>query len=1188
MGAASRSFDIPSLERLHQLLLVKEFGPELQRVLSDAFPDYSCSCNVEAAKDSSRTSATISLRQGCLRGTDVQLRWDMSSPNRLELSSSVTTKLQTRLIAWLGGVVGTVGGSGLFIAGLSEGAVSFAALFIGFLVGAFVGALLGWALSSVFYLAFASKATRADNRTLQQQALDLSATATQTRMRGFSGAEAGGAAQACGGAGAAAPQQTNSAGAPPDSRPSAPFLLGGYGSFRPPLSWSVYVVGAVSLFFGLSGLADRRQIEGLAFLIGFVLGWPTYGFLRAKAERKIRHRIQGTPGFFLNWLAAVCLVFPLFMKRGDPSLNDGAGALVACLLLYWGAKSRLRGSKASAGAKVVPTRGSAGAGVEPDPATSTRQSPRPALAYARKEQPLPVASPGIPVVSQQPAGPDVPPTDRRAAPAAPATAMPRSSGPRRAGRRALAVFGAAGALVIVVWGGHKLLDWHRHRRILATIEECRSAEQFAQAYELAKKQFRRLPEANPRRAQYGVLTELCLFDLARQEDDPDAYQDYLDQYPSGTYASAARERQDHAAFRLATEHGKAEAFAAYLRGYGEEARHRQRAEELMDAVNFRLAEAAGTPEAYRKCVEQLRTDPVKRKALEALDDAAFGRAKTSRAPATFRAYLKEFPSGRHAGEAAELLDDTCYELAAASSADDGLRRYLKDFPKGRHPGEARDKLDRRAWERARARGDAAAYRAYLRAQPVGAYGADARARIDLLQYREVADADAVAAYRAFLKKHPENRHADDVRKALRVKFEEVKQRYSKEAGVRGTDKAASQAFLALLDHALAGGSGSVPVCLVASTSVREYRDFTPGEKTVTDFVFRAAAEAKKKQSVALPGHYTIDKLPSERGVPLVGDALTAAARSRYEEQFVQSLQHGIADCLGPDFLCLSRSREFSSSDPYLLLRYDIRNQKSPDGTPVLGARTLRSQLGTSFRGYSLIVAVDCEVEVGLGAGRVAHRTQFTAEPSFYVSGSKYTDFLQNTFRNSAKELLAHFGLADSDRPRPATTAKPQTPAKPEPRVSGQWPTLDGKTAVKPTARPDTVNWAQPPRKAPLPAPLARIVNRNRDAAGGHGNAQVTVKWSARGGVGVVMSSVMMAGATAQRRILINGQVVQGWYRSTKSQTKTFTVTPGKVKVVGETKYRAVLGALALPSESTRRTVDVGPGEHKTVTLHTTW
>ncbi|MDF1855697.1 peptidoglycan-binding protein [Pseudooceanicola sp.] len=308
------------------------------------------------------------------------------------------------------------------------------------------------------------------------------------------------------------------------------------------------------------------------------------------------------------------------------------------------------------------------------------------------------------------------------------------------------------------------------------------------------------PDAGLLRVTTTDTGEIAYWSAVRDLNTVDAYQAYIDRYPSGKFIAEARDaiadleleperraQADEAALNLSRDQRRViqsnlTAIGYSTRGvdglFGPATR---RAISAWQEANGQAATgylnrpqvAAIQAAADRKAAQLAQEERDRQAAVERADRAYWRDLGQGQDEAALRAYLNRYPRGVFADTARErlkIIDDRRaeearreerrdWETARRNDTEAAYRDFLNRYPRGRYADEARAALqaiedrrqeeagreERRIWETARGQDSVAAYRDYLDRYPRGRFADEARSRIDALQgntrdSREVAKA----------------------------------------------------------------------------------------------------------------------------------------------------------------------------------------------------------------------------------------------------------------------------------------------------------------------------------------------------------------------------------------------------------------------------------------------------------------
>ncbi|MCC5955091.1 MAG: peptidoglycan-binding protein [Natronohydrobacter sp.] len=228
----------------------------------------------------------------------------------------------------------------------------------------------------------------------------------------------------------------------------------------------------------------------------------------------------------------------------------------------------------------------------------------------------------------------------------------------------------------------------------------------------------------------GARADTRAWALAQEADTEAGYQAYLDAFPNGQNAQAARTELD----RIRNAPDRIEA-ALFLTRDERRAIQRDLTVLGFDTRGIDGIFGPGTRGAisgWQDLNGLGQTGYLDRDQIFTLSAQAAARAAEIEAEERARR------------EAEERADREFWALTGAAGDEPGLRSYLDRYPQGIFAGLARERLDQiatarqaeqrdrdlAAWRRARALDTIAAYEGYLRDWPEGEFVANARARID--------------------------------------------------------------------------------------------------------------------------------------------------------------------------------------------------------------------------------------------------------------------------------------------------------------------------------------------------------------------------------------------------------------------------------------------------------------------------
>ena len=194
----------------------------------------------------------------------------------------------------------------------------------------------------------------------------------------------------------------------------------------------------------------------------------------------------------------------------------------------------------------------------------------------------------------------------------------------------------------------------------------------------------------------GADADRVAFLAAEEADTGNAYDQYINSYPSGIFTQRARERReaalDREAFERARMFGTAQSYRDYLKEYPTGLHHEAAAQRVteLDAEEHERAVQADTASAYADYLEAhpegLFVDEVKRRRRQALDREMFARADERDTIEELQTYLDSQPEGAHRDEARDRLKELREPLVFAEAQEVhtvvAYNEYLVSYPDG--------------------------------------------------------------------------------------------------------------------------------------------------------------------------------------------------------------------------------------------------------------------------------------------------------------------------------------------------------------------------------------------------------------------------------------------------------------------------------------------------------------------------
>jgi hypothetical protein len=180
---------------------------------------------------------------------------------------------------------------------------------------------------------------------------------------------------------------------------------------------------------------------------------------------------------------------------------------------------------------------------------------------------------------------------------------------------------------------------------------------------------------------------------ASSRDHAADYREYIQAFPSGHHAAAARLREDDRSWSEAAATGKTRAVEAYLRSH-ERGRHVARARLHLEDLRWREAVALDTVDGFETYLKRFPAGRYRSQARNAIDLLTWRGTEKANRIFDYRQYLEQYPEGRFAGEAQSRIeslrqDDAPYQAALTEGTPEALQRFFDGYPGHRRIPDAR-------------------------------------------------------------------------------------------------------------------------------------------------------------------------------------------------------------------------------------------------------------------------------------------------------------------------------------------------------------------------------------------------------------------------------------------------------------------------------------------------------------------
>jgi len=185
------------------------------------------------------------------------------------------------------------------------------------------------------------------------------------------------------------------------------------------------------------------------------------------------------------------------------------------------------------------------------------------------------------------------------------------------------------------------------------------------------------------------ILETLYFRKAKKDDTINALEKFLDRYPAGRHAGAARLRLEDLYFQKAEITGTVKSFEKFLDRFPA-GRHASAVHSKLEELYFQKAESTGTIKSFEKFLELY---PNTKHAGEAREWIALKKADKMNTITAYEAFLKNHSEGKYVGTARSKLEELYFQKAESTGTIKSFEKFLDRFPAGKHSDAVRSKLE---------------------------------------------------------------------------------------------------------------------------------------------------------------------------------------------------------------------------------------------------------------------------------------------------------------------------------------------------------------------------------------------------------------------------------------------------------------------------------------------------------------
>lgn len=253
----------------------------------------------------------------------------------------------------------------------------------------------------------------------------------------------------------------------------------------------------------------------------------------------------------------------------------------------------------------------------------------------------------------------------------------------------------------------------------------------------------------------GCASVKSQFESAETQGSINAYEQFLEDNPTGPYSDTARRKLERLRFEDAIKSENEGTLKKLLSTVAfPDADYVKEGKEVLAKFSAKRLLENESLEGYNLFYKDYDgTDQAK--SLENSFDEYYGKYALSKDSLDiYDGYITRFPNGKHANEAREKGEAIWWKEKSSTTSVKDLKQYVNLFPNGSHLSQVKEVLEKRMWKTAEQDGkDADLYLSYIEQFPEGPHNGEARDCVDW----SIAERKGPKGIKTYLDLHPSGR-----------------------------------------------------------------------------------------------------------------------------------------------------------------------------------------------------------------------------------------------------------------------------------------------------------------------------------------------------------------------------------------------------------------------------------------------